>query len=614
MRTALIIILLLGSLMGYTAAEPNPMIDRIRFYQLQSIATDASLDTFTAQMLNWQLNFLRSFDAFDEQFATIETIQLTDNAPATGAFLYYLNLGDYIYHRYEDGNIRSRDIYLSALSVGQQHNSDPMICEALKRILIVNRYSYLEGNTTADFYLDLYEKHAYDAYEKHFYEYIKLMLAFQYYRLENWDESIAERLEAFTTKNDIAHTNALIFQLISTYHHFIGQNEIAISYQESALSFLQQIPYGYKSSAEKVSKFALTRYHLAIGQAREAQKVINTISKIDRNWQEKGFDMYTFYYQSVIDSLEGDYINAFRNLGEYTDRVTVANNASNRKRFEELEAKYQTEQKENEILRQQNEINKQRSQMILLYASLGFLGLFGILSFLYFEQRKKTIRQHANNQIEELLSNQELKTAYAMLEGQDRERKRIATELHDNLGSILVTLSMYADSLLSKNAKNDPAAIIQKISSTSSQANEEVRKISHSLDSGMIKHFGLASAIRQLLEAVEMSKNIQVATEIDLPESMPYDLSLEIYRMIQELVNNTMKHAAATKIRIELSIVKGDLSLIYEDNGRGFDLATINRGMGLNNIQQRVERLNGELQIDSNPGKGSTFIIDIERI
>jgi signal transduction histidine kinase len=252
---------------------------------------------------------------------------------------------------------------------------------------------------------------------------------------------------------------------------------------------------------------------------------------------------------------------------------------------------------------------------ILIIGTLAMLLMaFSIVLFIYLYQRKLIKKNLENQQINDLLREQEMRTAYAMLEGQDKERKRIATELHDNLGSILVTLNMYADSLLNKKTQTDAATVLTKISETTSQANETVRQISHSLDSGMLRHFGLASAVRQLLEAVQLSKAIKIETEIDLPDTLPSEVSLEVYRMVQELVNNTMKHAAASRVRLELTLVKGELSMIYEDNGRGFDEQTIERGMGLNNIQQRVERLNGELKIDSKPGNGSTFIIEIAKL
>lgn len=236
---------------------------------------------------------------------------------------------------------------------------------------------------------------------------------------------------------------------------------------------------------------------------------------------------------------------------------------------------------------------------------------FAIVLFVYLYQRKLIKRKLENQEIKDLLQQQEMKTAYALLEGQDKERKRIASELHDNLGSILVTLNMYADSLQGKSEKKEMLEIANRISKTSSHANEEVRKISHSLDSGLLKHFGLETAINQLVEAVQMSKKIKIEVELQLEEPFSNETGLEIYRIIQELINNSLKHANSSKIRLELNQIAKDISLIYEDNGKGFIPNEMRTGMGLSNIEKRTEKLGGDLKIDSTPGRGSTFIIEI---
>lgn len=250
----------------------------------------------------------------------------------------------------------------------------------------------------------------------------------------------------------------------------------------------------------------------------------------------------------------------------------------------------------------------------LLVGSTGMLLLaFSIVFFIYLYQRKLLKKNLENQQIKDLLQEQETKTTYALLEGQDKERKRIAAELHDSLGSILVTLNMYADTLISKKPE-EMEKLAKKISETAQLANEETRKISHSLDSGMLKHFGLEAAIHQLSEAVSAARKIKFEVSIQLQEALSTETSLEIYRIIQELVNNTLKHAQCSTIRLDLTHIKGSLNLIYEDNGVGFKKEDIQFGMGLKNIENRVSKLDGELTIDSSPEKGSTFIVEISAV
>ena len=240
-----------------------------------------------------------------------------------------------------------------------------------------------------------------------------------------------------------------------------------------------------------------------------------------------------------------------------------------------------------------------------------FMMAFGIVMFIYLYQRKLIRKNRENQQIESLLQEQEMKTAYALMEGQDQERKRIASELHDNLGSILVTLNMYADALNHKTNPDEIKDIALRISKTTGTANSLVRELSHSLDSGILKHFGLESAINQLFEAVNMSKRMIAECSLSIEAKLTNDLSIQLYRIIQELLNNALKHSKASLVRLDLSIHQSSINIIFEDNGVGFDSQAITPGMGLNSINQRVEMLLGTLNISSTLGKGTTFIADI---
>ena len=258
---------------------------------------------------------------------------------------------------------------------------------------------------------------------------------------------------------------------------------------------------------------------------------------------------------------------------------------------------------------------KLNQEQIFLAGTLTMLLMaFSVVLFIYLYQRKLIKKKLENQEILDLLQRQEMKTAYALLEGQDKERKRIALELHDNLGSILTSLNMFSDAIQSNSEPNKMKEIADKISETSRLANEEVRKISHSLDSGLLKHFGLKTAISQLMEAIESSKKIDVELELQIEDQLDNEVGLEIYRMIQELVNNTLKHSECNRIRLDISHIENEMSIIYHDDGIGFDLNKIEQGMGLTNIGKRASKLNGGLSIESSPGKGSTFIIEIRNV
>lgn len=260
-------------------------------------------------------------------------------------------------------------------------------------------------------------------------------------------------------------------------------------------------------------------------------------------------------------------------------------------------------------------------QKELLIQSMLVLGTSGmilltsaIIVFVYLYQRKLIKRKLAFQEIENMLKQQELKSTYAILEGQDIERNRIATELHDNMGSLLVTLNMFADSALRTDNNVKKNELLNKITDLSSKATIEVRNLSHRLDSTKLQHFGLKAALNDLTELINQSNKAKITGEINIDEEPGYDLSINIYRITQELFNNALKHSKATHINFELHKIKNDyLSLIYHDNGVGFNKERIKNGLGIENIKSRVDKMNGEISIESG-SSGVNIIIEIPLI
>ncbi|NVK85929.1 MAG: hypothetical protein HWE21_16500 [Cytophagia bacterium] len=236
-------------------------------------------------------------------------------------------------------------------------------------------------------------------------------------------------------------------------------------------------------------------------------------------------------------------------------------------------------------------------EYILILGTIGMLMLtIGIIVFILLYQRKLMKKNLAFQRIEEMLKKQELDSAYAMLEGQEVERKRLAAEVHDNLGSILVTLNMYADTALKVEDSEKRAQMISKISEYAGKATEETRNLAHRLDAAELRHFGLERAIRGLLDAIRDNYDFQIGFTFNIEGEVIGEVALNIYRMIQEMVNNTLKHANASRIELTVSEVdKGQLSIIYEDNGSGFEPEKLRKGMGLNNITSRVRKMDGEI-------------------
>lgn len=218
------------------------------------------------------------------------------------------------------------------------------------------------------------------------------------------------------------------------------------------------------------------------------------------------------------------------------------------------------------------------------------------------------------NRVDELLKTQELSSIMNVLEVQENERKRIAQDLHDKLGSMLSVVKLH----FKKSEKNIERLQQQnrdeykKANKLLDDACDEVRKIAHNLVSGVLRKFGLVAALEDLKTTIEQSEQLEVELlDTGMDERLNWDYELNLYRIIQELLSNTMKHAKANEVSIQLLRNNGNLNIVYQDNGRGFSLEKIQYGLGMKNIESRLDRLNGKMEIDTGKGGGSTFTIDI---
>ncbi|MCD8739832.1 ATP-binding protein [Mucilaginibacter roseus] len=248
----------------------------------------------------------------------------------------------------------------------------------------------------------------------------------------------------------------------------------------------------------------------------------------------------------------------------------------------------------------------------ILGTSSMLMMIVAIIWFVYNYQRKLEQKTKEYTNIEQLMQRQELQPAYAVIQGQEDERKRIAEELHDNIGGLLATLKIYSDLNLVKEDPTDIKRLNEKISLLTDKLSEEVRKLSHEMDLRTLSGFGITVALQQLCEAVTSSGKLKCTALIELPAPLRDHVALHIYRIIQELITNTLKHAGATQSRIELNLIDQEITLIYEDNGCGFDSKTEKTGgMGLLNIRRRAELISGRLTMDSSP-QGTTCILEVK--
>ncbi len=198
----------------------------------------------------------------------------------------------------------------------------------------------------------------------------------------------------------------------------------------------------------------------------------------------------------------------------------------------------------------------------------------------------------------------------AVIRVQEKERYEISRELHDNVNQQLTVAMMYIAT--AEKGTNNAEALLKQSSSFIYNAIEEIRKLSKALVTPLIKDFGLCKAIEGLLEDIQLANNslhFDFFCENFYEEDIHYEFKLSIYRIVQEQMNNILKHAKAKEVVIELyrdEVIR----LSVNDNGVGFDTKKKRKGIGIHNIQTRVGLYGGQINIHSEPGKGCQLRIE----
>ena len=304
---------------------------------------------------------------------------------------------------------------------------------------------------------------------------------------------------------------------------------------------------------------------------------------------------------------------------EYTDKQKVYQsiNDDNQqvKAIRDIDAKYQTKEHKTQIAGLQNDMKKGGAVIVFL---LGLLILF-VLGYKNLNKKKKIVEQEKQieiHKLENVLKEQELHEIDKILEGQEKERVKIAHDLHDNLGSLLATVKLNFNNLKQQQNKTieDKDQLFDKTDLLIEEAYQKVRTIAHTKNAGVMANQGLLSAVKNIAKKVSIPGKLKVEViPFGLEERLENSLEIAIFRMIQEILTNAIKHAKATEIVIHLTQHDDSLNILIEDNGKGFNPKTIDKkeGMGLPNIEKKVEQMGGVLSIDSFEKRGTSIIIDI---
>ena len=420
--------------------------------------------------------------------------------------------------------------------------------------------------------------------------------------------------KAFSTLKNFPESN-----LNDSYFYSEGLYYARLNKNADALASYEK---GIKSAEKHQNQIALNRLKYAEYEVNFKLKNYDKAkANLEYLLEKKPFIVDQKNYYNKLSEV----YNATKNYDKayfYSNKSNRINDSLNDTKFKseivELEAKYKKAENEKKInlLQSQNEkaallVNNNRLNTIL-FAVLSVL-LFLIVLFLWIlnnNQKKLSIQKEINHEQEltSLEDQQKLSVSNALIEGEEVERKRIARDLHDGLGSMLSGLKIHL-----KLAEKENALSAAEVNNLLDKSIKELRNISQNLMPESLLKLSLEHALRDLCMANSNAKTqIEFQYLIQKP-NLPKNYEIVIYRIIQELLNNALKYAEASLILVSCSQNKDTFFITVEDNGVGFDIMDKNNnGMGLRNIKNRVEILKGKLEIESEVNKGTSAYIELK--
>ena len=418
-----------------------------------------------------------------------------------------------------------------------------------------------------------------------------------------------------TILKDYPQSNAHVqyYYCEGLYYDYLKRYGEAVASFDKGIAFASDKTENYFVNRLRFFKFESLRkkqdYHAAINVMQDLLKS-KILMPLDRQ----------LYYRQLAMTYAGagKTREAYEWSQKYIELADTLNEAKYKTDIHELEKKYQTAEKEKEIVtltakKRESDFRAHTAKLDSLLWSAGCLVLLLIIGFLFYYLRhnKKLSEQKEINhrqQLREMEQQQQLHLSKAMLEGEERERKRIARDLHDGLGGALSGIRFK----LSGQQMEDDFPVMEEALVQLDASIGELRRIARNMMPESLLRSGLKTALADLCDSLS-TKITHVVFEADgIQRTMDEIVQVNIYRIVQELLSNAIRHGVASHIMVQC-LQNGNLVLItVEDNGKGFDpYGTEGPGIGLSNIRNRVDYMKGNIKIDSAENQGTTVHIEL---
>ncbi len=578
--------------------------------QLLATSIDNSLGY---KILFWEIKNLK--EGINDSILHKEIMQIKSET-LRDSILLNLHLGEYYLE--EGKQDKAYHFFTISLRQSKRTKDSLFVCKSLYSLLQLATRNKEIQNLSTDF-INEYNNYAYNALEKAYAHYYRNY--FKFFKAKTFDPD--SLVPEFKLIKEAKSQFCLLefYQRVGVgYDIYVKNLDSSVTYYNKALNIINKGKgYHYLEERRKgilnnlgCIHYDKEEYSTAISYFKKAFRIPSTQKRLFNDsiilsWHVKSYEKLgkidsAFFYYKKKDSVS-------QLLGQLKYAAKI----------KESYAKYNFIESENDklVIDKKRIINKTvYTVLALILTAIIFVSVIGYRSLKRRQRLIESQKEVQKQKVETLLKEQELLGIDAMIEGQEIERRRIANDLHDNLGSLLTTLKLYIQNFrIRKNRLDEEYTdLIIKADELLDEAYQEVRKMAHVKNAGVPSKEDLVQAIRNFASKISVANGLVIEVE-DFGMNLRLDNSLEIsiFRIIQELITNVIKHAEATEVSIQLTHHNDFINIMVEDDGKGFKIEDTEKkeGMGLYSIEKRINHIKGTISIDSSLKHGTTISIDI---
>jgi two-component system NarL family sensor kinase len=436
---------------------------------------------------------------------------------------------------------------------------------------------------------------------------ISVFAADAHQKLKEYDkaEEILKRSLTLIRKLNLPASEAYALESMGILHFSRGQWHESISAFNDALKIQRSLD---SWSALESILIQVAECYIRVRQFDKAQTALDESLQIARAHNHSFGFQSIYQLRSSLDSARGDFRSAFLHHKKYVHYKDSLFTIEKAKAVEEVNRKFEAQQKVQIIEEQQRIIEQQRLKE-LFFLLLSII-IFAASTAIYMISRRRRRLK------EEVVRKQRQKEKLvAVVMAQEQMQQKIARDLHDSFVQVLGAAKIKLESTKTLNTSPEFKSSIHETAHIIDRACADARTIAHQLLPYSLEKHGLTTALQELLEKhPKKGKEEYIFTHEPITSRFQKNIEINVYRVVQELINNTIKHADANRVQVFLSQQNGNLVLSFSDDGKGFNPDETSFGAGLMNIESRLQSVRGSMRIESEKGAGTTTVIQIPLI